>query len=191
MTSPCQLDSNQSSYYGLQKLGGWKGWWPSEAHWPMTFSVSFSLTPDGHVATSIGAFIPLIFSLSSPSTAAHPALRYPLYLSGEAHVHCLRGVFWGHAHTHHLAQRRSAHRARLRLWRRNWDQRVHELPADLQGDTEAQRKLHLHRQQRRCYSQLGEAADCYWWEWNKGGCEWTEVVQPLRNLKALTFLHLC
>lgn len=113
---------------------------------------------------SIAAFIPLTLRSLPPSASAtpHPALRYPLYLSGEAHVHRLRGVIWGHAHTHHLAQRRPAHRARLRLWRRNRDQRVHELPANLQGDTEAQRELHLHRQQRRRHRQLGETVDCYW-----------------------------
>lgn len=112
-------------------------------------------------STSIASCIPLTVTVS-PSAAAHPALRYPLYLSGEAHVHRLCGVIWGHAHTHHLAQRQPAHRSRLRLWRRNRNQRVHELPANIQGDTEAQWKLHLHRQQRRRHRQLGTTVDCYW-----------------------------
>lgn len=145
---------------------GLKGGERRGPHWPMTFSLSqhCSRWPHCHSSTSIAAFIPLTLCSFPPSLSAtpHPALRYPLYLSGEAHVHRLCGVIWGHAHTHHLAQRWPAHRARVRLWRRNRDQRVHELPANLQGDTEAQRKLHLHRQQRCRHRQLGKTVDCYW-----------------------------
>lgn len=138
----------------------------------MTFSLSqhFSRWPQCCSSTSISACTPLTLCALplSPSATAHPALWYPLYLSGEAHVHCLCGVIWGHAHTHHLAQRWPAHCSRFCLWRRNRNQRVHELPANLQGDTEAQWKLHLHRQQRRCHRQLGKTADCYWWGIERG-----------------------
>lgn len=167
MTSPCQLDCNQSSYYGLQEMWGGGGVLKRGPLANDLLPLSLRLLALLQMAT-----LPLFniyhclystdfLSLSSSATA-HPALRYPLYLSGEAHVHRLCGVIWGHAHTHHLAQRRPAHRARLCLWCCNRDQRVHELPANFQCDTEAQWKLHLHRQQCCCNCQLGKTVDCYW-----------------------------
>lgn len=112
---------------------------------------------------TMAAFIPLIPCAPplSPSATPHTALRYPVYLSGEAHLHRLRGVVWGHAHTYHLAQRWPAHRAGLRLRCGNRDQRVHEFSANHQGDAKAQWKLHLHRQQHRRHRQLGKTADRY------------------------------
>lgn len=105
--------------------------------------------------------------LSPPSAAPHPALRHPIYLGGEAHLHRLRGVLRGHAHPHHLAQGRPAHRARLRLRCGHRDQRLHEFAANHQGDAQAQRKLHLHRQQHRRHRQLGKTADRH--RWGGGG----------------------
>lgn len=164
MTSSCQLDSNQSSYYGLQRMGSERvGWGIRGFHRPITFYLSLrcSRWPCCHSSMTTAAFIPLIFCALPLSTSAtpHPALRYSFYLSGEAHLHRLRGVIRGHAHTYHLAQRWPAHCARLRLWCSNRDQRLHEFSADHQGDAKAQWKLHLHRQQHRCHRQLGKTAD--------------------------------
>lgn len=166
MTFCCQLDSNQRSYYGLQRMGSERVGW-GDKRVPLANNLL------GLLALLQMAAPPLFHdygrfcsndSLSLPlSTSAtpHPTLRYPFYLSGEAHLHRLRGVIWGHAHTYHLAQRWPAHCARLRLWRGNRDQRVHEFSANHQGDAKAQRKLHLHRQQHRRHCQLGKTTDRY------------------------------
>lgn len=48
MTSSCQLDSNQSSYYGLQEMGAEGG----EERGPLANDLlSLSIAPDGHAAT--------------------------------------------------------------------------------------------------------------------------------------------
>jgi len=93
-------------------------------------------------------------ALDSPS--ADPALRVPASLHRAAPLHPLRGLLRGHAHPHHLEEGRPRHP--LRLWSHHREQGVHELPADLQRLPQAQRQLHLHRQQRRCHGQPGAAA---------------------------------
>lgn len=81
--------------------------------------------------------------LDSPST--DPALRVPSSLHRTAPLHPLRGLLRGHAHPHHLEEGRARHP--LWLWGHHREQGVHELPADLQRLPQAQRELHLHRQQ--------------------------------------------
>lgn len=76
-------------------------------------------------------FLDLYPSVFSHSATTHPAFWHPLYLRGKADIHCLCGVIWGHAHSHHLAQRWPAHNPRLRFWSRNRDQRIHELFTNL------------------------------------------------------------
>lgn len=46
MTSPCQLDCNQSSYYGLQEMWWWWGYWPMT----FSFSLTLSIASDVHIA---------------------------------------------------------------------------------------------------------------------------------------------
>lgn len=161
---------------------GWRGVekWDPAANDLLFFTAELEMVTVSSSVSVYWCFFSTDSCLSlSRSATAHPAFRHPLYFRGKAHVYCLRGVIWGHAHTHHLAQRWPAHSARFCLWRRNRDQRIHELLTNLQGDTEAQRKLYLHCQQRGLHCQLGETANSYWWankrEHKIGHTKWNRI----------------
>lgn len=84
MTSSCQLDSNQSSYYGYRRWRRLKGGSGEErgSHWPMTFPLPLSIAPDGRGATLPHLSLPVFHSLSclflpSLSRLLPPSLPVP------------------------------------------------------------------------------------------------------------------